>query len=507
MHLRRVVLLLLAIAAVVFLTAPARAGGWDSLTFPRSHYVVGEVASGRSEFFAGELKGTGSLDGGPYYAYLLLESRDKLFGFIKPPTIPESAILLDVLQVEGPIVHDDGRYGVASLTFTVPDVPTGDYSIGFCDDPCAHSTVGWLAWGSITVVHTPYEGTLLRRLDQLHSQQRSLSRDVRKAEGKIEELRTRVGNLREVAKNGEGPAEPSIASSPVQPSTPREPSVTWWIALVFGAVGIALGVAVGRHGRPPAPEVAALPEARGLPSDVGSGEGPEDLGREGRGLSRGAGVELEDEIGETADVLGAALLVEHEDGGIRSGLLQSPEPVSRRVELDLADEELNLFRDRPVASLTRALRLEPGHECRIPFGVGLARVPRLRESGRDLERTVAPSADCDRGKIDVLVSERGASQAQIRIGDCFPPPQRRKGPATRFETTQAIVQPRKRDPGCRMVEAGEVIRARAQSDLEPPAAGGLSDRELSGEEEGVAKRDVQHVNGEPDPCRPTGHGY
>lgn len=251
---RLVVVSVLAIAVTVLPSTPAHAGGWDSLIFPREHYLVGEVASVRSEFFAGALDGTGSLDGGPYYAYLLPESRDELFAMIEPPTIPESAIRLGALQIEGAVVHDGGRYGVASLTFTVPEVPTGRYAIGFCDDPCTHSTVGWLAWGSITVVHTPYEGTLLGRIGRFEQQQWSLKRDVRKAEHKTREIRVTLGDARaalQAARNADATLtkEPISAPPAAPPSAPHESEVTWWVALMAGALGIGVGAMLGRRRR------------------------------------------------------------------------------------------------------------------------------------------------------------------------------------------------------------------------------------------------------------------
>ncbi len=264
MRLRLLVVPVLTAAITVLPSAPVNAGGWDSLNFPREHYLAGQVASVRSEFFAGALEGTGSLDGGPYYAYLLPERRDELFAMIEPPTIPEGAIRLGALQIEGTVVHDGGRYGVASLTFTVPEVPTGRYPIGFCDDPCTHSTVGWLAWGSITVVHTQYEGALLGRIERLEQQHWSLKRDVRKAERKTQELRATLGDVRatlQAARDADASSteEPVSAPAAALPSTPRESPVTRWVALMAGALGIGVGAMLGRRRRQRSPVTVEVP--------------------------------------------------------------------------------------------------------------------------------------------------------------------------------------------------------------------------------------------------------
>jgi hypothetical protein len=68
------------------------------------------------------------------------------FEQIDPPVVPRTAVTLGALTVGNAVRAADGyRYASAALSFTVPDVPSGRYAIGFCDDPCVHSTIGWLA--------------------------------------------------------------------------------------------------------------------------------------------------------------------------------------------------------------------------------------------------------------------------------------------------------------------------------------------------------------------------
>jgi hypothetical protein len=120
--------------------------------------LAGEVTT--DVFFAG-LEGPARRPA--YYAYLLPQRATQAgFGMIDPPTIPEGSIRLGTLGISAPLEPKryDGVYARASLTFTVPDVATGDYAIGFCDDPCEHGYVGWLM-GSIRIVHTEQEGELL----------------------------------------------------------------------------------------------------------------------------------------------------------------------------------------------------------------------------------------------------------------------------------------------------------------------------------------------------------
>jgi hypothetical protein len=248
---------LLPIAFLVLLlpAAPAGAGGWDSLNFPKREYLVGEVASVRSQFFAGELEGSGPLDGRTYHAYLLVRSRDELFGMIDAPTIPPGAIELGSVDVAGPILAADGYpYADASLSFTVPDVPSGTYAIGFCDEPCTYSTIGWLAWGQIRIVHTRYEGTLLHRLDRDVMQDYRLRLMVRRAERAAEEaaeqldrVRADLVALRQGAVEATTPTELRVTNPVVHAAAPRRSSVTWWVALLACSLGLGAGLAIGRR--------------------------------------------------------------------------------------------------------------------------------------------------------------------------------------------------------------------------------------------------------------------
>lgn len=245
----RLVAVVLSTVVTVLLGSalPARAGGWDSLRFRREHYLIGQLATARTEFFAGKLEGSGPLDGRAYYAYLLPSSSDELFGMIDAPTIPADAIRLGALRVEGPLTKAGGyRYGIASLTFRVPDVPSGSYSIGFCDDPCTHGTVGWLAWGYLTIVHTPLEARLLRARDRAQARADVLRRDLRDAErataAVADRLATKLRAVRMALRVGTPvPGEPARAVNQ-DPSAGSRGRALWWPdALVWILGGAVAG--------------------------------------------------------------------------------------------------------------------------------------------------------------------------------------------------------------------------------------------------------------------------
>ena len=157
MRVRRSVLLaIVTLLAVSALAAPASAGGsW--LTPERSAYVPAETAVFRGSF------GTGSLEGriadGPYFAYLLPQDR-----WIHGHAVPASAIRLGELT----IVRTSGQSFDARLEFEVPDVPTGMYHIGYCNEPCTVDGIGDLIGGeSFAIGATRTEARLLILTERL----------------------------------------------------------------------------------------------------------------------------------------------------------------------------------------------------------------------------------------------------------------------------------------------------------------------------------------------------
>lgn len=238
---------------VVVPATAATAGGWDSLHFPDDHYLVGEVAGTTQLFYAARLRGMGELDGGPFYAYLLpLGKKNSMgLGMIDPPNIPRGAIRLGAIDVSGPFHRPGyrGPYGRASLRFTVPDVPTGRYSIGFCDDPCRHGYIGWMAWASITIVHTEVEARLLAALDKRSNQIRHVRADLRKAEAVGAKLETRMASLgadlreRMMSLRALGAR---LSATRAEPPSSR-PLVTWWQVALFTVALVTAAILVRRR--------------------------------------------------------------------------------------------------------------------------------------------------------------------------------------------------------------------------------------------------------------------
>ena len=173
---------------------------------------------------------------------------------INPPTIPAGAIELSTLQISGPFdrPHYKGLYARATLTFTVPDVPTGQHAIGFCDDPCEHGYVGWLAWATITIVHTEEEGRLLASLGRMDLQTWRLRGDLRRAERASEDLQDKAAalgeDLRERTLSARA-AGTKIAALEANGTSSRDgrPLIPGWAAAVFAASLVAAAVILRRR--------------------------------------------------------------------------------------------------------------------------------------------------------------------------------------------------------------------------------------------------------------------
>jgi hypothetical protein len=171
----------LSIVAVLtlVLTPPAVAGGsW--LIPPEDAYVVGDPAAARTTFGSGQLEG--KVSDGPFVVYLVPANRwiPRNGG-----TTPTWAIPLGELRIA-----EGNNYGmVASISFTVPDVPAGSYSLDYCNVPCTIDGIGDLAGaGSFAIGATLAEAHFSAAVDKLERKVQSLERRTRQ----VPELRAQL---------------------------------------------------------------------------------------------------------------------------------------------------------------------------------------------------------------------------------------------------------------------------------------------------------------------------
>jgi hypothetical protein len=187
----------LSVVAVLTLvpTSPAAAGGsW--LAPSGDAYVVGDRVAARTPFGSGQLEG--KVSDGPFTVYLIPAHRwiPRNGG-----ATPAWAIPLGQLRIA-----EGNNYGmVASISFTVPDVPAGAYRLDYCNVPCTIDGIGDLAGaGSFAIGATLAEARLGTAVDKLQRKVESLERRARH----VRELRAQLDDADQQAaaldtRNGE----------------------------------------------------------------------------------------------------------------------------------------------------------------------------------------------------------------------------------------------------------------------------------------------------------------
>lgn len=193
------------------------------------------------------------LDRGPFHGYLLPEGDALREG--RP--VPADAVRLGTFVIE----RDRGSTFVLELEFTVPDVPSGIYSIAMCNDPCTLSGLREPLAGTISIVETAREGDLLTQQYRLETTIWRLRRDVRRAERRLEETTAQLaqsqednavlGELVNDARDGLG-----VVPSPVPAAIEAEerPLVDGRV-LIAAALLLVVAAALRRRRRPAPAEI------------------------------------------------------------------------------------------------------------------------------------------------------------------------------------------------------------------------------------------------------------
>ena len=266
--LRRITLItLFAMLSIAAGGAAATAGGTvfeivdadgDRVVRGEEFVQPGEVVTAHTSF-SPHIAGLGGIDDGPYIVYLLSGSR-----FVGPGSLPQTAIALGQLEIV------QGRFGtVARISFTVPRVPTGEYTISLCNDPCTVDELGDIVGGWLGIAQTTKEGRLIARLEDVKRERAALNHAVAEADARAGELGSRV---EETARANEdlrlevAALEARLRTARPSPSHAR-PSIEWGAAALVALGLLALTAAFvirGRAGRPRPPGTNGI-SSRGRP--------------------------------------------------------------------------------------------------------------------------------------------------------------------------------------------------------------------------------------------------
>lgn len=259
MSVRRVLPPLLATALVLASAGPASAGG-NWLDFrkdtpagagrnfgPWGALNVGMSVIAHTSINVRNDRLVERLQGDTFYAWL--SPGDEGY---EDERLPADAIRLAPFRIR----WETEAFGTVHAPFSVPAVPSGEYEVLVCNDPCTLPGFGEFVQGWVTIFRTPTE----RRLFELARDRRervwTLARRVRTLQGARTSLEVRLDDavaeletLRDAADVARPTAlvdDPPIVRVQAQP----EASATWWMALLAGVLGLAVGLAIRRRRAP-----------------------------------------------------------------------------------------------------------------------------------------------------------------------------------------------------------------------------------------------------------------
>lgn len=223
--------MLVLIALVLLPAAPASAGG--SWMEGNRGYGVGESATFRGSFsMSGSLEGR--MSDGPYVAYL---APIEIYDVDHPSAVRLGEIRMEPSDVWGMI---------ATVEFTVPDVPTGHYHLAYCNEPCTVDGIGDLIGGdAFFVAPTRQEALLLSRVDRLswrltHARQEGRAKERRALE-KLERAQEIGAREMTLARGEIATLERRIAELRVAPARDEQPLVPGW-AIAVAALVFAIAI-------------------------------------------------------------------------------------------------------------------------------------------------------------------------------------------------------------------------------------------------------------------------
>ena len=173
--------LVTAIAGALLLVAPtaAIANGGSYLEFDQTHYLPGDA--GVATTYVSVPRGkVGLFDRGPFYLFAVPE------GMLREGRpIPASAIRVGTFTVE----KEKGSSYELRAEFTAPEITSGFYFMGLCDDPCTTAGFREPLFGSISIVATRREGELLTQLGTLRGKLFGVKLEARRAGRRLERVR------------------------------------------------------------------------------------------------------------------------------------------------------------------------------------------------------------------------------------------------------------------------------------------------------------------------------
>ena len=245
------VLVLLALAgAVVGGTIPAGADGGAFIEFDKTYYLPGETAVATAYVLIPKKKRS-ILDRGPFFAFAVPKGAWLQEGH----AIPDSAVKLGAFAI-----HTRKHDTKLDLTFAMPDLPTGNYTVQVCNDPCSVSGFREPLTGFLSIVQTARERQLLINEQAMQGTIWSLKRKVKRADRVSEAAAQQLASLQRT--RDELAAQLEQARNELSAQAVRARPGRSFVALLAGLAGclalIGVAVALARKRRRSPPVLADL---------------------------------------------------------------------------------------------------------------------------------------------------------------------------------------------------------------------------------------------------------
>ncbi|MGH2680718.1 MAG: hypothetical protein ACRDG8_09615 [Actinomycetota bacterium] len=176
---RRSLVLIATIGTLGGLPVDAAANGGAYLDLDRTHYLPGDTGIASTYVRIPE-KRRSLLDAGPFYLFLLPRGAVLDEG----EAIPTGAMRLGTFEFE----QEKGASFELRAPFTMPEVASGYYDMGVCNDPCTITGFREGLSGAVSVVATRREAQLLRENGRLGGRVFGFRREARRAERRLEQI-------------------------------------------------------------------------------------------------------------------------------------------------------------------------------------------------------------------------------------------------------------------------------------------------------------------------------
>ena len=250
MRARRWIVVGFVLGACLALPLQAAADGGAYVEFTKTYYVQGGQSAGQA-FVSVPENQQDIFERGPFYAYLLPNQRSLQEG--RP--LPEGTIRLGTFTIEE-LRHDTFALRV---TFVVPEVESGSYTVQVCNDPCTISGFREPLSGSMTIARTDGEANLIRERDRLTWRVSSFRYRLGKADRENEDLQTQLDtaladlhdlSVRFASLQREGQVAPPLAAPVADDGRPLAEAwalLAIVVALLVALVSVALGVIFSRR--------------------------------------------------------------------------------------------------------------------------------------------------------------------------------------------------------------------------------------------------------------------